>query len=126
MNYAEVVIKVLQGRGGFDGWWDQLDEEIQQDVMQEIQSTLCETTEDEPQTALFICKECFDPRIHSITSESYPGTCSVCGKTRLVVSCDRIEPEEYFPEPQEPDDYCYEYDYDFTADDRNFDMHNGR
>jgi len=36
MSTAQKVINALQSRGGFDGWWDDIDEETQEDIIAEI------------------------------------------------------------------------------------------
>jgi hypothetical protein len=33
---AETVIAVLCGRGGFDHWWDDIDDETQADILAEL------------------------------------------------------------------------------------------
>lgn len=34
------VIEVLTGRGGFDGWWGDIDHSIKLDIVEEIQEVL--------------------------------------------------------------------------------------
>lgn len=46
MNYAETAIAVLSTRGGFDSWWYNLDEEIRGEIMQVLQETLQQVTEE--------------------------------------------------------------------------------
>lgn len=128
MNYAEAVLKVLKGRGGFDGWWDEIDEETQEEIKLELRQAIHQAQAPQPATdsgSLFVCKGCFNPELHAIASESYPGTCSICGQNRPVVSCYLFKLEDL--------DDAFQYgsvepveDYDYTADDRNFDMYNGR
>lgn len=36
MTTAERIIEALSSRGGFDGWWDDIDEEMKQEVIAEI------------------------------------------------------------------------------------------
>lgn len=36
MTTAERIIEALSNRGGFDGWWDDIGEDIQQEVIAEI------------------------------------------------------------------------------------------
>lgn len=35
-DLASNLIDVLKGRGGFDGWWDQIDKETQDDILDEL------------------------------------------------------------------------------------------
>lgn len=30
------MIEMLKGRGGFDGWWDDIDAETQQEIIEEL------------------------------------------------------------------------------------------
>lgn len=33
---VDAALKVLSDRGGFDGWWDCIDEDIQQEIREEM------------------------------------------------------------------------------------------
>lgn len=36
MSTAQKIIGALQSRGSFDGWWDDVDADIQEDIIAEI------------------------------------------------------------------------------------------
>jgi hypothetical protein len=36
MSKAEQIIELLSDRNGFDGWWDMIDEEIQEEILNEL------------------------------------------------------------------------------------------
>lgn len=40
---ALMVIDVLDGRSGFDGWWDDIDEDIKDEIRSEITSVVRES-----------------------------------------------------------------------------------
>lgn len=46
MNHAETAIAVLSTRGGFDDWWDNIDPDIQEEIMQALQTALGQVTEE--------------------------------------------------------------------------------
>lgn len=33
---VEEMLEMLKGRGGFDGWWDSLDSDIQKEIFDEL------------------------------------------------------------------------------------------
>jgi hypothetical protein len=33
---AEAIIDMLSSRGGFDGWWGNIDDDIQEEIIEEI------------------------------------------------------------------------------------------
>ena len=37
---AEKIISMLNGRGGFDDWWGNIDEDIQEEIIDEITKIL--------------------------------------------------------------------------------------
>jgi hypothetical protein len=37
---AKAAIKVLEGRGGFDHWWDEIDDEIKAEIMDEMMTEI--------------------------------------------------------------------------------------
>lgn len=43
------VIEVLTGRGGFDGWWGDIDHSIKLDIVEEIQEVLDAGVPGEPE-----------------------------------------------------------------------------
>lgn len=42
-NAAKKIIKLLDGRGGFDGWWSEVAEEDKRDILDEIADIVEET-----------------------------------------------------------------------------------
>jgi hypothetical protein len=43
-DLADVAIRVLSDRKGFDWWWEDLDTDIQEDIKQELREALEEHT----------------------------------------------------------------------------------
>lgn len=37
---AEKIIEKLSGRKGFDSWWDDIDEDIQSEILEEMEATI--------------------------------------------------------------------------------------
>jgi hypothetical protein len=42
MTTVERIIDALSSRGGFDGWWDDMDSDIQQEIVKEITTIIDE------------------------------------------------------------------------------------
>lgn len=43
MTKTEQIISALSNRGGFDGWWGDIDEDIQQEIIAEIDAIIDES-----------------------------------------------------------------------------------
>lgn len=41
---VDKIMKVFLGRAGFDGWWDDIDTDIKQEILQELEDVLKEGT----------------------------------------------------------------------------------
>lgn len=41
-KYAEEIINFLSGYGGFDHWWDYIDEDVQQELLEDLNDFIIE------------------------------------------------------------------------------------